>query len=95
MKTILRVTFDYGSFKGFSIDNPGHIPSHGEIFSCEWEDFIEDRGQIQEIEELEEDDCWMVERFSSKFSKEENVCHIILHTSESFTWNTSSGKSRQ
>lgn len=94
MKTILRVTFDNVRFNEFTIENPGHIPSHGEIFNCKWDDFIGDKDQVKQIEEIEEEDCWIVERFSSKYSKEETVCQIILHLSNDFSKNTSSSKFR-
>ena len=94
MKTILRVTFDYTGLNEFSIENPEHIPSHGEIFNCKWEEFIMDKDQVSLLEEIEEEDCFMVERFSSAYGKKENVCHIILHTSHVFSKNSSLSKVR-
>ncbi len=84
MKTTLKVIFEDTSLKEFTIENPGHIPSQGEIFYCKWDDFIKDKDQIKRLEEIEEDECWMVERFRSNYSKEETECLIILHLSYNF-----------
>ncbi len=87
MKTTLKVIFGDLSLKEFSIENPCHIPSHGEIFHCKWDDFIKDKDQIKMLEKIEEDECWMVERFRSDYSKEETECLIILHLSKDFSDN--------
>ena len=77
MKTILKVEFDYARLKGFTIENPGHLPVNGEIFTCQWEDFIKDSAMVKLIDEIEEDECFMVERNFSKYSKDESMCFIV------------------
>ncbi len=88
MNTILRVAFNNPRLNELLIDNPGHLPVSGEVFSCKWDDFIEDKEQLLLLEELEKEECFMVERFSSKFSKEETECMIILYLSNNFPKNT-------
>ncbi len=87
MKTILKVSFDYGKYESFEIENPGHLPVQGEIFNCKWSDFIKDKKLVKQLEEIEEEECWMVERFSSTYGKEESICHVLLHLSKNFEKN--------
>ncbi|MCU4158202.1 hypothetical protein J1N10_19665 [Carboxylicivirga sp. A043] len=88
MKTILKVEFDNAGLNGFIIENPGHLPVHGEIFTCKWEDFIKDRAMVQQLDEIEEDECFMVERNFSKYSMDESMCFIVLHLSKDFKKNS-------
>ncbi|MBR8536738.1 hypothetical protein KDU71_14270 [Carboxylicivirga sediminis] len=84
MKTILKVEIDYPGLKGFTIENPGHLPINGEIFTCQWEDFIVDSAMVKLIDEIEEDEYFRVERNFSKYSKDESMCFIVLHTSKDY-----------
>jgi hypothetical protein len=84
MKTILRITFSCGRFNDIIIENPGFLPSHGEVFYCKWGDFIEDKDKVKQLDEIEEEDCWMVQRAASTYSKDVAECHIVLHSSENF-----------
>jgi hypothetical protein len=88
MKTILKIEFDYAKFDGFVIENPGHLPVNGEIFTCQWGDFIKDTAMVQLLEETEEEECFMVERNFSKYSKDESMCFIVLHLSKDYKKNS-------
>jgi hypothetical protein len=84
MKTILKVEIDYPGLKGFTIENPGHLPINGEIFTCQWEDFIEDSTIVQQLDKIEEYECFMVERNFSRYAKDESMCFIVLHLSKDY-----------
>ena len=84
MKRVLKVQFNNAELGEFCIENPGYYPRHGEIFNCNWSDFIDDKERIKKLKEMEETDCWMVERFACSYSKEEVVCQIVLYPSADF-----------
>ncbi|WP_075604073.1 hypothetical protein [Saccharicrinis aurantiacus] len=84
MKKSLVVAFDYGHFRNIRIEDPAVFPTHGEIFSCDWEDYIEDEDDLKRMREIEEGECWMVERLSIHYSKEKVEALIVLHLSNDF-----------
>jgi hypothetical protein len=49
----LKLTFVFANLyvKGFTILNPPTVPSEGEVVNIDWEDFIEDKKDIEMIEE--------------------------------------------
>ncbi|WP_289055772.1 hypothetical protein [Carboxylicivirga marina] len=84
MKTILRVTFSCERFSDILIENPAFLPTHGEAFYCIWGDYIDDEEVVKQLEDLEENDYWVVQRVASTYGKDIAECHIVLHEAESF-----------
>ncbi|TRX70865.1 hypothetical protein [Carboxylicivirga sp. M1479] len=84
MKTKIRISFNSTGLKSFYIENPRHLPSQGEIFNCKWSDYIEDKEQIRRLEKIQENECWMVDRLSIYYSKDEIICQIVLFESIHF-----------
>ena len=81
MKTILTICFSTPGFRNIQIENPAFIPLQGEVFECKWEDYIEDKAQMKKLNKKSENNCWLVERLSSYFSKNCAECRIVLHES--------------
>lgn len=90
MKTVLVIYFSTPGLDEIRIEQPGYFPSEGEVFDCKWEDFCKDNRQLQKLNEVGENDCWMVERLSCYFSKEIAECRIVLH--ESGEWEKGNAK---
>lgn len=53
---------------------------NGELFSCDWKNFTNDKELLIQLNAIEENESWMVNRFSCRYSKEKVECLIILYT---------------
>jgi hypothetical protein len=85
MKTILSIGFNSRlQSTYFDIENPSVIPNEGEVFDCNWQDYISDEKALLALEEYSETGIWMTNIVSVYFSKEKTVVHISLMEEEHY-----------
>ena len=87
MKSKIKVQFDSAMFRGdkpewwnmrIIIENPPYFPRIGDVFDCEWEEYITDHTVLKMLKEFDEDDCWIVSFVFSKYSKKEFMYEVVL-----------------
>jgi hypothetical protein len=83
MQVILSVNFTYLLNTSFQIINPLVLPVEGDVFDCEWKDFIEDTSIVQTLEDNA--DCiWIVNVISKHYYKDKVIITITLVESSNY-----------
>lgn len=85
MKTYLRVVFDSSNFNTeFTIEDVSVLPVHGEFFSANWEDFINDPTILKALKEYEEYASFIAAILNKKYSKDEVEILVCLMSEKGF-----------
>ncbi len=83
MQVILSVNFTSLLNTSFQIINPLVLPVEGDVFDCEWKDFIEDTSIVQTLEDNA--DCiWIVNVISKHYYKDKVILTITLVESSNY-----------
>ncbi len=85
MESRIEVHFsNFSSDHEFRIENPSMLPCEGEIFSCEWSDYIADDKLVKELKEFEENSIFIVNILHREYKKARATLHIVLYNEEHY-----------